>query len=318
MQKNYVMVQNQTMNWEDVRLFLALAQSGSARATAAALGISHTTVSRRVEQLEQDLGARLFDRDVRGYRLTAAGETLLSSAVRAEDALLAAERQLHARDAELRGEICLTTSDVIANHLIMPDLVRFTRLYPDIDLNILVSYDVFDLSRREADVALRFMKVGGHPPQDLVGRKLVTAASCYYASDQYLTEHDPWQKDSSARWIGWGDGERYPAWVRSSPLPHLPAYGLLNNAMVQAEAARFGMGLAVLPCFVGDAVAGLRRVPRCEPYANYELWMLSHPDLRDTARLRTFRKFIAGVFEQNKALLTGDKPRHRVADEAVL
>ena len=296
------------MNWEDVRLFLALAQSGSARATATSLGISHTTVSRRVEQLEQDLGARLFDRDVRGYRLTAAGETMLSSAARAEDALLVAERQLHGRDAMLRGEICLTTSDIIASHLIMPDLVRFTRQYPDIDLNVVVSYDLFDLSRREADVALRFMKVGGNPPQDLVGRKLVSAASCYYASDQYLAEHDPWNEDCKARWIGWDDDERFPAWVRSSPFPRLPAYGLLNNAILQAEAARCGMGLAVLPCFLGDTVAGLRRVPKCEPYANYDLWMLSHPDLRDTARLRTFRQFIAAVFEQHKALLTGGNP----------
>ena len=296
------------MNWDDVRLFLALAQSGSARSAAATLGISHTTVARRVEQLEQNLGTRLFDRDVSGYRLTASGEIMTASAARAEDALLSAERQLHGRDSELRGEICLTTADIIANHLIMPDLVQFGRRYPDIDLNVLVSYDVFDLSRREADVAIRFMRIGGKPPEDLVGRRLVTATSGYYASDEYLAAHDPWAQESDARWIGWGDAERYPDWVRSSSFPHLPACGSLNSAMMQAEAARHGMGLAVLPSFLGDRYPGLSRIPGCEPYPNYELWMLSHPDLRDTARLRIFRKFIAQVFRDKKALLTGDSP----------
>jgi len=293
------------MNWEDVRLFLALSQSGSARATAAGLGISHSTVSRRVEQLEQDLGTRLFDRDVSGYRLTAAGETMMRSALRAEDALLAAERQLHGRDAELRGEICLTTSDVIATRLIMAELVEFSQRYPDIDLNVIVSYDLFDLGRREADVAIRFMRPGGKPPEELVGRRLVTATSCCYASDAYLALHDPSDATSQARWIGWDDSERFPGWVRSSPFPHLPAHGKLNNVMLQADAARLGMGLAVLPTFLGDSTDGLRRIPGCEPYPNFDIWILSHPDLRDTARLRIFRKYLNEVFVRKIPMLTG-------------
>ena len=231
-------VQISTTNWDDVRLFLALAQHGSARAVAESLGMSHTTVSRRAAQLEASLGARLFDRDVGGYRLTGAGETLMQSALRAEDALLTAERQLQGRDAELSGEIRLTTSDVIANYLLMRDLVAFTNQYPEIDLNVLISYDAFDLGRREADVAIRFIGRGRAPPEDLVGRKLGAAASCYYASKAYLAEHYPWTKGGGARWIGWNDEERFPDWVRESPFPELPAYGKFNNGMLQAEAAR--------------------------------------------------------------------------------
>lgn len=298
-------MQNSTIHWDDLRLFLELVRRGSARAAAHALGVSHSTIVRRVERLESELDATLFDRDFTGYRPTAAGETLLESAKRAEEAILTADLQVRGHDAQLSGEIRLTTSDILANYFMMPDLSVFTAQYPDIDLTVLVSYDVFDLARREADVAIRFIGGGRNPPADLIGRKLVTAASCYYATEQYLKDHDPSAKDTTARWIGWGDLERFPDWVRQSPFSDVPAYGHVNNAMSQASAVQAGLGLATLPCFVGDAIPGVVRIPGCEPYANHDIWMLSHPDLRDAARHRTFRTFIADVFEQKRDVLLG-------------
>ncbi len=303
------MVQISTINWDDVRLFLAVAREGSSRAAADALGVSHTTISRRVEQLEADLGTRLFDRDVTGYRSTAAGETLLAQARRAEDALITAERHLQGRDTELSGEIRVTAPDVIAISLLMDDLAAFSREYPEIDLNIMLSYDVFNIARREADIAIRFIGEGRSPPEELVGRKLVTTASGYYASESYLKEHDPWDRDTKARFIGWGDDERFPWWIKESPFPHVPAYGNFNNAMLQIEAAKASLGLAALPCYLGDTAAGLRRIPGTRPYDNYDVWLLSHPDLRDTARLRVFRKFIVEAFEKKQELLKGKRPR---------
>ncbi len=312
------MVQKSTINWDDVRLFLALADHGSARAAAQALGISHTTIARRADQLESDLGTRLFDRDVSGYRLTAAGETMRLSAVRAEEALLTAERQLQGRDAQLSGEVRLTAPDIIATHLIMDGLVAFTEQYPEIDLQVLMSYDVFDLARREADIAIRVIGDGRNPPEDLIGRKLVTISSGYYASENYLEKHDLISKDSGARWIGWGDEERFPDWVKASPFPYLPAHGKINNAALQVEAARHGMGLATLPCFLGDTTDGLCRVPGTEPYENYDVWLLSHPDLRDAARLRTFRQFIVEVFDEKRMLLTGELPARCIDGQAAI
>jgi DNA-binding transcriptional LysR family regulator len=300
------LVQKSTTNWDDVRLFLALARNSSARAAAASLGVSHTTVVRRTDDLEKSLGARLFDRHVSGYRLTAAGESLLTDALRAEEALLGAERRLHGRDAQLQGEIVLTTGDIVATHLIMPDLVGFSREYPEIDLNLVISYDVFDLGRREADVAVRFMGRGRTPPDNLVGRKLVTGRSCYYASPDYLAQHPPGKPGSGARWIGWDDDVRYPEWVKNSPHPDVPAYNKFNNVVVQLEAARQGMGIAVLPCFVGDRATDLVRLPGSKPYDNFDIWLLSHPDLRDAARLRIFRKFIVDVFARRHAALVGE------------
>ncbi len=294
------------MNWEDIRLFLTLARDGSARGAAAIEGLSHSTIKRRVELLEAALDVRLFDRDVRGYRLTGAGETMLESVLRAEDAFLGAQRKLQGRDKQLRGEIRLTTSDIIATHLIMDDLVSFGEEYPDINLTILISHDLFDLNRREADVALRMLKLGSSPPEHLVGRKLVTIKGCYYASKDYLSSNDPWKDGTTARWIGWSETETFPAWVKSTPFPGLSVHNRLDDLNLQAEAARSGMGLTVLPCFFGDNIKGLQRIPNCHPYESYDLWILSHPDLRDTARLRAFRTLLVDTVKSKNRELTGN------------
>ena len=94
--------------------------------------------------------------------------------------------------------------------------------------------------------------------------------------------------------------------MKASPFPNLPVYGRLNDVMLQAEAARSGLGLTVLPCFFGDGVEGLRRIPNCEPYPSYDLWMLTHPDLRDAARMRTFRAFAADAIDRKRGLLVGE------------
>lgn len=302
-------MQESTINWDDARLFLALARHGSARGAGQALRLSHTTIARRAEQLEADLGTRLFDRAVTGFRLTAAGELFREQASGAEESLLAAERQLQGQDAAPRGEIRVTAPDVIAIELLMDDLVQFTQQYAEIDLNIMLSYDVFNIARREADIAIRFLGQNKSPPEELVGRKLVTTASCYYASDAYLAKHNPSLKETKARFIGWGDDERFPSWVRDSPFPHIPAYGNFNNAMLQIRAAQAGMGISAMPCYVGDSARGLRRIPGTKPYDSYAVWLLSHANLRDTARLRIFRKFIVEVFEKNRELLRGRQPK---------
>lgn len=301
-------MQNSTMRWDDLRLFLELVRNGSARSAAGALNMSHSTVVRRVDRLEASLGARLFDRDFTGYRPTAAGETLMESALSAEDAILTAKRQLHGQDARLNGSIHVTTADALANYFLLSELASFADLYPEIEFQLSVSYDVFDLSRREADVALRFIGGGRNPPEDLVGRKLLTASSCYYATEQYLNANNPASKNTTARWIGWAEDEPYPYWVKDSPYPNVPAHGHFNNAMLQAFAVQASLGIASLPCFVGDKIPGVVRIPGAQPFLNYDVWMLSHPDLRDAARHRTFRKFLTQSFKSREHEFLGTTP----------
>ncbi len=299
-------MQISTANWDDVRLFLELVRSGSARGAASALGISHSTIVRRVERLESQLGTRLFDRDYTGYQPTAAGETLMTSALAVEDAILTAGRKLDGSDASLSGEIRVTTGDVLLEYLLMPDIVSFTELYPDIELTMLLSYDLFDLSRREADIAIRFHQNGRQPPDDLVGRKVITGRNCYYASQTYLERHDPWSTRTTARWIGWDEPELFPAWVRRSPFPNVPAVGTFNSAVSQIAGVRAGLGMVTLPCFVGDSLADVIRIPGCEPYDNYDIWMLWHPDFREAARHRRFREHMGIAFERERDRLLGE------------
>jgi DNA-binding transcriptional LysR family regulator len=186
-----------------------------------------------------------------------------------------------------------------------PELRTFTDAYPQISLSVLVSYDLYDLARREADIAIRFIGGGRKPPDDLIGRKLGGISSCYYASEAYLDEFDLRSENNTATWIGWGEEDLHPAWVKTSPYPNAPIRGHFNNVMLQASAVENGLGLATLPCFVGDAIPGVIRIPGCEPHANYDVWMLSHPDLRDAARHRKFRAFIVDLFEQKQSTLLG-------------
>lgn len=162
------------MNWDDIKIFLALVRAGTVRGAAEKLGLSHSTVARRVEAMEKRLAVRLFDRLPTGYAVTPAGEDMLRVAEGVENELDGLERRILGHDRQLAGHIRLTMVDFLASNLLMSHLVEFTRKYPDIDLEIITSYDALNLDNREADVSLRF---GQNPPEHLFGRRLLTIAT---------------------------------------------------------------------------------------------------------------------------------------------
>ena len=170
----------------------------------------------------------------------------------------------------------------------MPDVAAFTASYPDIDMEIIHSYRTFDLSKREADIAIRFVRFGTQPPEHLIGRRVATSFSANYASAPFLDRMDEAADPPIGQWIGWEDQVRFPKWVLESDHPRLPVRSRMPDVVMQLRAAKNGMGIAVLPCFVGDAQPDLLRGPPTEPYSAYDIWILSHPDLRETARLRRF------------------------------
>lgn len=295
-------MRKESMNWDDVRFFLALSRSGSARSVAEAFSMSHSTVSRRIDQLEKGLGTKLFNRNVSGYQMTEDGLALSHYAKEAEDAMKGAEQLLLGKDAKLTGKIHLTTPDVIANKVLMPELADFSHQYPDIDLNVTVSSGTLDLSRYEADIAIRFIEKGNEPPEKLIGRKLSNIATCLYASPSYLKEHDLTAENTSARWLNWSQDSQ-PAWVRRSPYPNIPCIHIFNQGLLHLEAAKAGMGMARLPCFIADHCEELVRLPACEPQLDHEVWLLSHPDYRQVARLRKFKQFIVNLFQTKQTIL---------------
>ncbi len=289
------------MQWDDIRIFLALVRGGSVRAAAAQAGISHATVSRRVEAFETRMGVKLFDRLPNGFALTAAGEDLLEAAENIETEIHSVQRRLVGQDRRLAGGIRVTMVDVIATHLLMSDLTEFAERYPDIELEVMIGYEALDLSRREADVAVRFVK---NPPDHLIGRRLGSVSNAAYATQAYLDHHeltDP----ASACWIGFGSSEPLPKWVKQSDYPHIPAKGVFDSMLLQLHAARCGMGIANLPCFLGDPDPDLIRLPPEEPRPGYDLWLLRHRDTRATARLRIFSEFIADAVTRYRPLLEG-------------
>jgi molybdate transport repressor ModE-like protein len=143
------------IDWDDVRYFLAVARGGSIRAAAARLGVNHSTVLRRIAQLEERLGALMFEKLPSGYRLTTAGEEVLELADRMEASSHQLETRVFGRDQSVRGLLRMTLAPTLATHLLMPDLTDFARLYPDIEMEILAYGELANLTNREADVAIR-------------------------------------------------------------------------------------------------------------------------------------------------------------------
>lgn len=289
------------MDWDDVKLFLALLRGGNVRNAAARLGVSHSTVARRIDALENQLQARLFERLPGGYVLTPIGEDMLKTAERVEDELGALERRIAGQDSRLEGSIRVSMIDAFATHLLMPDLAKFAALYPDIELQIPVSYETVDLDRREADVAVRFAK---SPPDHLVGRRVSGCAMAPYAAPDYVATHTLDDPDS-ASWIGYGAHGKYPDWVKQGPFPELSVRGEFVSMLTQFAACKAGMGLAMLPCFMGDREPQVVRLAEGKLTPRLDVWVLTHRDVRSSARIRIFTAFLCDAIASKRGLLEG-------------
>ena len=294
------------LNWEDLRIFLEVADAGSLRRAGFRLGLNHSTASRRIAALENDLGARLFDRTPGGLSLTDAGRIVLASAGTMSREVDDLERRLLGQDDRLEGPVRLSLPDHLVS-LLMPCFAAFQEQHPDIELDLHVSYERVSLTRREADVALRQVR-DRLPADGLVGRKVAHYVSAPYATPAYLEQHDLEADPPTARWIGWGDREPFPEWVCKSPFPKLPTRGDFADGGVQLAAAHQGMGIAMIPCFMGDRDPELVRLAGPEGDRGWNIWALTHPDLRETARVRALLDNLYAVFDELRPLMEGRKP----------
>lgn len=290
------------MDWDDLRFFITLARDGSVRAAAATLGVNQSTVSRRINAFEKTLGIRLFKRLPSGYTLTQAGEEMLAPLHRVEEEIAALDRKVFGQDSSLSGNLRVTMPEPLAVHLLMPDLAAFAENYPGLDLELGVSYEKFNLSKREADVAIRITNA---PSEHLIGRKIANYARAAYATEGYLDRSYP----SGMNWIGWEDGVSRPTWVKESGFPTLKLKHDIDNVIVQFAAAKAGLGVSLLPCFMGDQEPTLSRVPPGDLLPGWGIWVLAHKDLRDTARISIFTSFMAEAISKHRDLLEGRCPQ---------
>ncbi|MBT8079274.1 MAG: LysR family transcriptional regulator [Gammaproteobacteria bacterium] len=294
-------------NWDDLRFFLAIARHGSLAGAARELQVNHSTVFRRLNALENAYGVRLFERLPTGYVLTEGGEDLLERAARVGELMDDLNRRLVGRDYRLSGTIRLTTTDTLAESFLHLHLKRFHDLHPDIVLEVVTDNLFFDLSRREADVALR---PADNPPEHLLGRELATVAWGVYGSIDYLAERRaPRRKQDLAQHaIISGDDSLagVPAirWLKSQ-VPESAVIYRSSSFGVQFAAAKAGCGLAVLPCILADPSPELTRVLGPIRDLASGLWLLTHTDLRDTVRIRAFMEFMTEAIRGDRARLAG-------------
>jgi DNA-binding transcriptional LysR family regulator len=291
------------IDWDDVRYFLAAAREGSVRAAAKRLGVNHATVLRRIAQLEERLGARMFEKLPSGYRLTAAAEEVLELAIQMEASSHQLETRVLGRDQSVRGLLRVTVTPILATHLLMPDFAEFARLHPDIEMEILSSGELANLTNREADVAIRVVYDRKTLPLNLHGLKGPDLFGGVYMSRDRLAAWRAGAPDP-IRWIvismhgipDWAsEGE-----VRTSGVPFR-----VTDAAAEVAAVRQGLGITTLPCFVGDADPLLVRVPGADLHMYGTLWLLTQGETRKTKRVRLFNEFVSRRLAAYAPLLVG-------------
>ncbi len=299
------------VNWDDLKYFLAICQSGSVRAAAIELGVNHATVSRRIKHFEEALGEQLFERTVKGYVKTPVGEEIYYESAHLQERLNTIERRVAGKDDSLSGDIRVTLPDLLAQNLLMPGFAEFCHQYPEIQLEIIDSVEVLSLSNREADVAFRLCD---QPEEHLIGRKLATIhRACYMAKKLVPNlKIDDWLATRS--WLGWTNKLRKPKGKIAREYPRFDSKHKIISGTLQAQACINGMGIAILPCFWADRHPDLVRIPPYTSEAKYDLWILNHPDLRGNNKIQTFVRFMTKHVQNQLALISGkefDKPADR-------
>ncbi len=291
------------MNWDDLKLILAIGRSGSLSGAARALGLNHSTVFRRLNAIEKNLEVRLFERQANGYLMTEAGEAMKRSAERIDEEVISLSRELLGRDLRLQGKIRVTAPEGVALRLLTPHLAAFSRLHPEIIIDLVVTSSSLRLSHREADLAVRATR---KPPDKYIGRELCKFRFCMYASPNYLADHQDKALEEHA-WLMPDDGiDFFPSTVwRKKTYPNPNIVYSSNNTMAIVEVAKAGLGVAPLPCFLGDSEPGLVRVIEPPEELTLGLWVLIHPDLRHTARVRALMTFLIEALIDQKSAIEG-------------
>ncbi len=296
------------MDWDGLRYVLAVGSAGTLAGAARTLGVNHTTVLRRLAAFEDDAGLRLFERLPTGYVPTEAGEALLAAAREIDTTVSDLERRLAGQDLRLSGTVRVTTTDTLMASLLPALLASFRAAHPGITVEVAVSNLMLNLTRRDADVAIR---PADDPPPTLVGRRIAAVGFGVYASRAYLEQSTvPARRWHAHAWLAPDDslaGTATGRWIRET-LPDAAIAARADSLLALRDLATAGLGVAALPRYLGDLSAGLVRIgtPDIPPTA---LWILTHPDLRRTARVRAVTDFMAQAFARQRALLEGKTVR---------
>lgn len=283
------------MDWDSYRYFLALYRRGNLKAASRDLKVNQTTVGRRILSLEQQIGTKLFEKRSNGYYLTAAGDRVLELAEQIEGHFLSMERQVIGKDQRLSGCVRIAMPGALANFFLVPRMAKFVEAHPRIELQLLTGPEVLNLSRREADLAIRLVR----PQQtELVVRKLGAFHLGYYVA-----------KSKSKKWSSLGEGESeipfaglYDKAISKSERTLLHKKQFPVNTVVRSaawssvySAVVCGLGVGILPSFIGESD------PRLESFSReveiVPLWLVVHPEVIKSARVRAVIEYLGEEFK---------------------
>lgn len=292
------------VNWDDLRFVLAVADQGSVASAARRLGVNHTTVLRRVHAFETLQQIRLFERLPTGYVLTAEGEQLVAAARSIDDTVAALERRIAGRDLKLEGVIRVTTTDSFMTTVLPRHLAGFRALHPRIAIELALTNSRLNLTKRDADVAIRPAR---ELPSPLIGKRAADVGFAVYGAAAYLETRpaDPFAPGHV--WLG-GDemlaNSPVTAWMHRH-VPDARVAFRADSFVALRHAARAGLGLAVLPCCLADGDPVLQRLGAPADDLTIGLWVLTHRDLSHAARIRAFVDHMVKALAEDRATLSG-------------
>ncbi|MFQ6552681.1 LysR family transcriptional regulator [Aestuariibius insulae] len=287
------------LEWTDLDVFREVYEAGSMLDAARVLRCNPSTVSRRIAALETRLGGHLFERGPGRWATTALAERIVPMARQMGEAALMIEQAAGDEADVLAGPITVTAGDAMMRGLLLPALSAFQTEHPGIRLTIVSDDERMDLGAREADVAVRCTP---KPPSDLVGRDLGLATTRVYGTPELLTRAAAADSVPCLAWIG--DGVFVPDWIEAVGIAE-PRVTRVNSVGLMLDAARAGLGLALLPCMLADRVQQLQRLPTDFSDPGWTIWVLSHADVRNTARVRALRDALVVWLRKNADLISG-------------
>jgi DNA-binding transcriptional LysR family regulator len=293
-----------TWQWDDVRFFLAVARAGSLSGAARALHVGHVTVGRRIAELEKRLGVTLLNRTPDGFATTSAGEAVLHQCMAMENAALELERLAAGRDSLVTGVVRVTTTEALSYQLVAPAIAALRRTHPELQVDLTVGVRSLDIARRDADLAVRFARPS---TSELVCRRLGDVGFSLYASQSYLARSGIPKRGQGLAGYDLITYTGAPAamspFFMGESLDGARIAIRCNNALIQLKAAADEIGIAELVCFLGDGCPDLIRVWPHEAPAYRTVWLITHQDMRRSARIRAVSAAIGEAFRRQRRIL---------------
>ncbi len=280
-----------TLNWDDLRVFLAVARAGSVRRAARQIGVTHATVSRHVRSLQSALANPVLERRKEGQCLTELGKRVLPLAEQIERKIAKIDRAAFSADTGLAGSVKLSLSESLYLTLLYLPIDDFMQHYPMIDLDIIATDELSKLAMREADVVVRITR---EPPEAAFGRKVADSPLALYASAEYLE-----LRPKMDRWIA---PNYEPA---RSPVIPARVVARADTLALALRMIQMGRGIGILPCYMANPETGLVRVEEVELIPDMQIWVLTHGDLRNNPRVRALMDHLYEAFEKIRPVIEG-------------